>query len=400
MENYILDEIEKLNFANPQVIPEENDYQGIVQDVKKIIEKKTDFSLVEKEPVEFLLDSEEIPEDRFYADINSAHFECFFKKGNADYLVVFFSGARSRSGGAIAPYPTFSSWSWYKDVNASILCIDDPMYSAYPDMIIGLYYGTKTDDFRQDTAVLIKRIAQLLGVENKHIILYGRSGGGSSAVGVSDYIKGSCTCSINGQFNVDKYLFTVKQLAEFPGVDVFNDEDYKRRNDFCGIIKKNPENTYLIITNAFSRTDAERSLPYFKEAFSIDTKLGITSVGNAFFWIYSAWGIADPHNSFDSVSLFKLIFEMIIGISNGMSEKEANFLAMPLNDIWFERYNHLIKRKQYENKISELNTELSASKKEIKTLKKQVSVLNESFGNRLLRASKRLLNKIRHKKKV
>lgn len=35
MENYILDEIEKLNFANPQVIPEENDYQGIVQDVKK-----------------------------------------------------------------------------------------------------------------------------------------------------------------------------------------------------------------------------------------------------------------------------------------------------------------------------------------------------------------------------
>lgn len=78
MENNILDEIEKLNFANPQVIPEEKDYQGIVQDVKKIIEKKTDFSLVEKEPVEFLLDSEEIPEDRFYADINSAHFECFF----------------------------------------------------------------------------------------------------------------------------------------------------------------------------------------------------------------------------------------------------------------------------------------------------------------------------------
>lgn len=141
-------------------------------------------------------------------------------------------------------------------------------------------------------------------------------------------------------------------------------------------------------------------MPYFKEAFSIDTKFGITSVGNAFFWIYSAWGIADPHNSFDSVSLFKLIFEMIIGISNGMSEKEANFLAMPLNDIWFERYNHLIKRKQYENKISELNTELSASKKEIKTLKKQASVLNESFGNRLLRAFKRILNKIRHKKKV
>lgn len=58
-----------------------------------------------------------------------------------------------------------------------------------------------------------------------------------------------------------------------------------------------------------------------------------------------------------------MIFEIVIGLSNGMSEKEANFLAMPLNDIWFERYNHLIKRKQYENKISELNTELSASKK-------------------------------------
>lgn len=394
----ISEEIEKLNFVRPQIIPEKEDHQEIVQEVKKIIERKADFSLVEKEPAQFLLESETIPEDRFYADVNSAHFECFFKKGCADYLVVFFSGARSRAGGGVAPYPTFSSWSWYKDINASILCIDDPMYSAYPDMIIGLYYGTKTDDFREDTAVLVKRIAQILGVENKHIILYGRSGGGSSAVGVSQYIKGSCTCSINGQFNVKEYLFTVKQFAEFPEVDAFTDEDFQKRNDFCGIMKRNPENTYLIITNAFSRTDAERSFPYFREGFGIDTKFGVTSVDNAFFWIYSAWGVSDPHNSFDSVSLFKFIFEIIIGISNGMSEREANYLVLPLNDWWFERYNHLIKRNQYEKQIKKMTDELSASKKEVEDLKKKKMSLERKLSNKIYRVLKRIYKKIFHKK--
>ena len=154
--NSILEEIEKLSFTQPQTIPEREEWKETVQEVKKIIEKKADASLVNKEPVEFLLDSDEIPEDRFYADVKSAHLECFFKRGTADYLVVFLSGARTRSDG-VAPYPTFSSWSWYKDINASLLCIDDPMYNTYPDMVVGLYYGTETDDYRQDTAVLIKK---------------------------------------------------------------------------------------------------------------------------------------------------------------------------------------------------------------------------------------------------
>lgn len=397
--NSILDEIEKLSFTQPQTIPEREEWKETVQEVKKIIEKKADASLVNKEPVEFLLDSDEIPEDRFYADVKSAHLECFFKRGTADYLVVFLSGARTRSDG-VAPYPTFSSWSWYKDINASLLCIDDPMYNTYPDMVIGLYYGTETDDYRQDTAVLIKRIAQLLGIENKHIILYGRSGGGPSAVAMSDYIKGSCTCTVNGQYDTPNFPYTVEEFAKFSKIDVKTDENFKKRDDVAGIIKRNPENTYLFVTNIFSAKDANNSIPYFKKYFDFDHKYGIAQSGNAFFWTYSAWGVSDAHNSFDSVSIFKMIFEIVIGLSNGMTVDKANILAMSVNDFWFERYNHLIKRKQYENQISELNTELSASKKEIETLKKQVSVLNESFGNRLSRAFKRLLNKIRHKKKV
>lgn len=398
MNNIFIDEIEKLNFAQPQDIADKEDFQKIVDSVKKIVEKKADFSLVEKKPAQFLLESETIPEDRFYADVNSAHFECFFKKGSADYLVVFFSGARTRSGGAVAPYPTFSSWSWYKDVNVSILCIDDPMYSAYPDMTIGLYYGTKTDDFRQDTAELIKRIAQILGVENKHIVLYGRSGGGSSAVGVSQFIKGSCTCSINGQFDLKEYSYTTDQFAEFPMIDAFTDKDFQKRNDFCSIIKRNPENTYLIITNAFSNSDAQRSIPYFENAFGIDMKYGITSAQNVNFWVYSAWGVSDAHNSFDNVSLFKLIFELIIGISNGMSVKQANHLVLPLNDWWFERYNHLIKRNQYEKQIAKQSDKISDLEKENKELNKKVKALEQTFSNRVWRALKRIYKKIIHKK--
>lgn len=398
MNDTVLDEIEKLNYVQPQVINEKEGFQNLVNSVKKIVEKKADFSLVEKQPAKFLLESETIPEDRFCADVNSAHFECFFKKGSTDYLVVFFSGARTRPNGTVTAYPNFSCWSWYKDINASILCIDDPMYSTYPEMVIGLYYGTKTDDFRQDTAILIKRIAQILNVENKHVILYGRSGGGPSAVGVSQYIKGSCTCSVNGQFNIKEYLFTVEQYSQFPKIDAFTDEDFQKRNDFCGIMKKNPENTYLIITNAFSKIDSERSIPYFEDAFGIDMKYGITSVKNVNFWVYSAWGVSNAHNSFDNVTQFKLILELIIGISNGMSIKHANHLVLPLNDWWFERYNHLIRRNQYEKQIAKLTDELAVSKKETQELQKKVKVLDQKFSNRVWRALKRIYKKLIHKK--
>lgn len=351
-----LQEIKKLNYTAPRRISNTATWKETVNEVKSFIERKADASLVSEDSSEFKLDSIELPGNRFYADINTAHLECFFKKGSLDYLVVFFSGARTRAGGSMVPYPTFSSWSWYKDINASILCIDDPMYKTFPEMEIGWYYGTQTDDFRYDISLLIVKIAKLLGVRNKHIILYGRSGGGTAAIAISNFMKGCCVCSINAQIDLQKYPHYAEQFSKYLGIDIYTSADFQKRNDFAGVIKNNPENTYLVITNIFSQSDAERSIPYFVKNFNMDIKYGISSDSNFYSWVYAAWGVSNAHNSFDSVSLFKIILETGIALSNGVSVEDVNVLAQIANDFWFERYGYLVKQDRYEKKIRALNT--------------------------------------------
>lgn len=351
MRSDILKEIKKLNFTAPPVIAQTENWKETVREVKSFIERRPDESLVQRDASEFQLQSSELPPSRFYTDIRTAHMECFFKKGSLDYLVVFFSGARTRAGGRLAPYPTFSSWSWYKDINASVLCIDDPMYKTFPQMEIGWYYGTQTEDYRYDISLLIKKIAALLGVPNRHIILYGRSGGGTAAIAVSNYIKGSCVCSVNAQIDLQKYPHYADQFSEHMGIDIYTSEDFKKRNDFAGVIKKNPDNTYLLITNIFSPSDAQRSIPYFLKHFDLELKYGISSCQNLHSWIYAAWGVSNAHNSFDSVPLFKMILEVIIALSNGAADEDVNILAASANAYWFEHYNHIIKQDQYEKKL-------------------------------------------------
>lgn len=364
MEN-VYNEFNKLEFIGDKEFQLEDEWKKTVENIKSIVDLKADKSRVEKEPVEFQLSSETLPETRFFADVDSAHLECFFSKGSSDYLIVFLSGARSRANNKLAPYPTFSSWSWYKDINASILCIDDPMYNTYPYLALGWYYGTKTEDYRRATAVLVKKIAELLGVANKHIILYGRSGGGTAAIGISDYIKGCCVCAINAQIDLKKYGYHARLFKEQTGIDIYTDDEFNKRNDFASIIKRNPDNIYLVIINVYSNADAERSIPYFQRNFGVDVKYGLTSVSNLFTWVYAAWGISSPHNSFDSVSIFKIILEVIIALSNGVQAKVANIAVKSANDFWYERYNHLIKRNQYEKEIASLKDSLKEKDKKI-----------------------------------
>ena len=229
----ILEELKKINSTSAPSVPQRDEWQDTVTEVKKIIEKKADKTLVSAEPCAFSPESTKLPGSRFYADINTAHLECFFHKGDLDYLVVFFSGSRSRGGKDLVPYPTFSSWSWYKEVNASILCIDDPMYHTFEQIACGWYYGTQTDDFRQDTAELIKKIADLLGVSQRHILLYGRSAGGTAAVAVSDFINGCCVCAVNAQFDIENYKRDLIQwyrktgdISRMPLVDIFMHKKY------------------------------------------------------------------------------------------------------------------------------------------------------------------------------
>lgn len=389
----ILEELKKFNFTSAPSVPQRDEWQDTVTEVKKIIEKKADKTLVSAEPCAFSLESTQLPGSRFYADINTAHLECFFHKGDLDYLVVFFSGSRSRGGKDLVPYPTFSSWSWYKEVNASILCIDDPMYHTFEQIACGWYYGTQTDDFRQDTAELIKKIADLLGVSQRHILLYGRSAGGTAAVAVSDFINGCCVCAVNAQFDIENYKWYAKPFAEIAGVD-YSSEDYKKRNDFARVIRSHPSNTYLLIENLFSDIDMDAQFAYLKKHFHVETQYGVKSYSNLHLWLYAAWGVSAAHNSFDSIPLFKIILDMIVLCSNGAGDSALNILASSANDYWFEHYNHLIKRNRYEKEIRRLNEQISKANQKNTALKKQAASLRENLFSKFLRYGKKILKKV------
>lgn len=88
--NRIVDEIQKLRYTHSREISENGGWQETVNRVKSVIETKADPSLVSADPQKFSLESEKLPQNRFFTDIHSAHFECFLKKGDLDYLVVFF----------------------------------------------------------------------------------------------------------------------------------------------------------------------------------------------------------------------------------------------------------------------------------------------------------------------
>ena len=76
------------------------DFEQAVEACKNnIINKKADPALVNAKSVRFDFGGNSLPPSRFYSVLGSARIECFFNRGSAKRLVVFFSGARTRNGG-------------------------------------------------------------------------------------------------------------------------------------------------------------------------------------------------------------------------------------------------------------------------------------------------------------
>ena len=173
--------------------------------------KRADAAVLFAEPVEFSAGKENksLPATRFYTRVGSARIEGFFHKGKSSVLYVMFGGSRTRSGGkALAPLPSFYRWSWYQETDASLVSLEDPMFYTFPECTLGWYYGTKEEDYRQYCARCIGKIAELLNIENKDIVLYGSSGGGTAAIGVSRYLTGCSVVAINPQIFLEKYPYT------------------------------------------------------------------------------------------------------------------------------------------------------------------------------------------------
>lgn len=364
------------------------------------INMQADKALVQSVPVEFKLGDGSLPPSRFFADISLTRLECFFRQGSAERLVVFFSGARSRNGGCdVVPYPTFSSWSWYVNTSASVLCIDDPMYFTYPDLTVGWFYGTDTQDYREPTAMLICEIARLLKVNNSDIVLYGRSSGGSAAVAVGSLIPESSVVAINPQLDIEKY----KYKGKFVSVTGINPSsgDFKARNDFASMIKSNPKNTFLIISNIASDFDYDVDLKYLTNNFDLKLKYGVSECDNLFLWQYYACGEIDAHGAFENPALFSMILTVLECIKNSADNETVNALASFANSYWADRYELLSRKREINQKavsrrleIERLTAELNDKNKQLAEKDKKIAALQKAANSTLLSKIKRAVKKL------
>ncbi len=380
--------------ANSFALDSQADFEHAVEACKNnIINKKADSALVNAESVRFDFGGNSLPPSRFYAVLGSARIECFFCRGSAKRLVVFFSGARTRNGGReLAPFPTFSSWSWCGETQASVLCIDDPMYYSCRELPLGWFYGNEKEDYREYIAKLVCEISHLLGVKSSDITLYGRSGGGTAALAVCGFIPGSSAVAINPQLDIVKYPYNEK-FTDLTGIDR-SDEAFLKRNDFARIIKQNHENTFLVISNLASKTDYEIDLAYLRGKFDLDMKYGISRCENLCLWQYYACGEPDPHGAFDNPALFRMITAVLECLKNRQYDS-AKLIASFANDYWADRYELLMRKRDINQKAVSRGEEIKALKNLIAENKKIISEKDKEISALQKRVNKSLFAKIR-----
>lgn len=372
----------------------ENDsLKTILDEMRKA--KQADASMLAAEPREFSVgeENERLPEIRFYTLLGSARIEGFFHQGNMSKLYVMFDGSRSRSGGRdLAPLPSFSRWSWHKQTDASLVSIEDPMFYTFPQCTLGWYYGTKDEDYRQYCAQCIDKIADLLHIENDDIILYGSSGGGTAAIGVSRYLPGCTVVAINPQIFLDMYPYS-EELEKITGMRLRTEADRFIRNDNCRIIRENPGSMYFLIENVRSDGDYVTQFRAFCKNAGINPGFGIEKNGNIVSWLYDAQGAPSTHSSVENTAIFKMI-DMLIGyVRDGRDIDEIKHLYDVVNEFWYERYS-LMRTKYYQNqKIKELTAENDKMKDEITVMKRDLDWGWIKVGVRL----KKILGKVKRK---
>lgn len=357
--------------------------------------RRADVSVLSSEPKEFSVSEEAtaLPAVRFYSLIGSARIEGFFHRGKRKTLYVMFNGSRTRNGGkALASLPSFSRWSWFTDTDASFISLEDPMFYKFPECTLGWYYGTKNEDYRKYCAQCISKTAELLEIENSDIVLYGSSGGGTAAIGVSRYLPGCSVVAINPQLFLEKYPYS-EELEKITCMKLGSEPDAFVRNDNWRIIRENTDAVYFLIENVRSDGDYVTQFRAFCEKAEINPGFGIEKNGNIVSWLYDAQGAPSTHSAVENSSIFKMIDLLIGYIREKQDINELKNLYDVINEFWYERSSLMRERYYQDKKIKEISEEKVALSRENDRMRKDLDWGWIKAGVRL----KKLLGKVKRK---
>lgn len=270
--------------------------------------------------------------------VEEVNFNCFYSNVTDQYMYVFLSGAA-------VGHSIYQRWSW--NPHGITLAIADPMTTSH-GLSLGWYYGSKKKDYRELCAKLIKHIAATLKLDNSKIILYGSSGGATSALHISSYIPGCVTVAINPQIDIHSLQNSVDKLEHVMDLKI-DDNNLRYRNDLNNLLN-NSTNKYILLINCLSKEDFVPAAELVQK-FNHTVRFGISHNNNLCTWVFKAKaqiassGDWSTHNSQDFLILFELLDYLIR--NNLLYTSKNEQLLAAITKMWQDRFENLNETLKY-----------------------------------------------------
>ena len=258
-------------------------------------------------------------------------------------LFVIFTASREPS----EAIPVFKRNSYMPFCPGYVLNVSDPMLSMYKQLRMGWFYGTRKEAYIEYLAVIVNRIRELLGIENRNVYFFGSSAGGYASLQISNYLDGTNHIAVNPQIDL-KQTSANSMVSKLLGATV-DEKDPFRRNETSDIIKENiSTNRYLIIQNLTDENHCSKHLfPMLKNLNVSELNYGLNQVhDNMLVWIYDVIG---GHVAQGDRLIFSQAVYMAMRLSSPDFRMEAqdNFLFQNFSCVWRMRdwYKNVIDTK-------------------------------------------------------
>lgn len=194
----------------------------------------------------------------------------------SDKLTVLGSGAFNKEKGYDRTGPWFNRWSWTFD--DSTLYYHDPTLYLSDDIYGPWGLGTPETWYLEKIGIIISRIAEVMGVTNKDILLYGSSAGGFTSLMLSVMIRDSVCLAEVPQFDITSWGSFWRPLknASFDMDDKEFVEKYGNRVSVMKLIQEKDyvPNAYILMDCSAEYDFTRQYLPFFKRLnnFNYDLK--------------------------------------------------------------------------------------------------------------------------------
>ena len=220
-------------------------------------------------------------------------YPCIYYPKVSDSLFVMMPSAIDRSKISL---PSFSRWTWAKDLPGSVLCLADPTLELDKALRLGWLIGDKTRCATKDIAEFIMDLAQKKGIPREKIVIYGSSAGGFSALALAAYIEGSVAVAINAQ--TDALSYNVAEQVDLVRKACFEDmssdavrENFPDRVDMVSRWAAVKQSRVILVQNILDDHHYDVHFqPFWKSLGGGDPAEGLFECGRHVAWVYRQEG--------------------------------------------------------------------------------------------------------------